>query len=171
MVASEALSLENQGVLSASRGTMSGANHRALIFRLGDISFLLALAQVVEVVEQTAEMLDAGRSDISRGIVSALWFRKTWIPVVDPALKLDIATDVEINDKTAIVLHSSEGNWALLVDDISELAVMDNFKSCSIPFLLKVSATGFYSRVKLLHDCPVVVFEPESYYGSTVCPG
>ena len=150
---------------------MGGANHRALIFYLGDIPFLLELAQVVEVVEQTAEILDAGRSDISRGIVSAMWFRKTWIPVVDPALKLDISSTVEVNDKTAIVLNSSEGNWALLVDEISELSAMGNFKSCSIPFLLKVSATGFYSQVKLLHDRPVVVFEPECYYGSSVCSG
>ena len=145
---------------------MGGANHRVLVFFLGDIRFLLELAQVIEVVEQTGKTLDPERSDISRGIVSALWFRNTWIPVVDPALKLDISSSVAMDAKVAIVLHSSEGNWALLVDRIVEVSSVDNFQSCDIPFLLQVSATGFYSQLKLWKNQPVVVFEPENYYGT-----
>ena len=147
---------------------MVGSSRRTLIFRLGDISFLLDLSQVVEVVEQTTKRLDPARSDISHGIVSALWFRKTWIPVVDPALRLNISTTVRMEDKTMIVLRGSEGNWAILVDRISDVSQVENFKPCGIPFLLRVSATGFYSQVKLFNNRPVVVFEPEKYYGSTV---
>ena len=146
---------------------MAEAGQRVLVFRLGEITFMLELAQIVEIVEQTADILDPGRSDISRGIVLALKFRKTWIPVVDPALKLDIFSPVALKDKVAIILRSSEGNWALLVDSVSELLVADKFKLCEIPFLLQVSASGFYSQIKLLGSTPVVVFEPESYYGST----
>ena len=145
---------------------MTGVHRRALIFRLGEVLFLLELAHVVEVVGAAEKTLDSSRSDIRHGIVSALRFRNTWIPVVDPTLKLDIGSTVHMDAKVAIVLLGSEGNWALLVDAVSELSQVGNFKPCEIPFLLKVSATGFYSRVELLNDQPVVVFEPEQYYGS-----
>ncbi len=143
---------------------------RKLIFRLGGTAFLLELTDVVEVVEHISGLLDSGCSDIGRGIVSALRFRQATIPAVDPTLKLNILSTVTLNDKVAVVLRSSEGNWALLVDRIEELSLADNFQSCELPFLLKIVATGFYSQVKLLHNEPMIVFEPERYYGSTVVP-
>jgi len=143
-------------------------SHRKLVFRLGRIGFLLELTDVVEVVDPIAKILDPGRSDISRGIISALQFRQTWIPAVDPALILDIPSATKLQEKIAVILRGSEGNWALLVDRIDELSVAENLQSCEIPFLLKVSAMGYYSQVKLLNQEPMVVFEPERYYGSTV---
>ena len=149
---------------------MTEVGNRKLIFRLGGMGFLLGLADVVEVVEQIAEILDPGRSDIGRGIVSALQFRQTWIPVVDPALKLDIYSAVKLKDKVAVILRGSEGNWALLVDQVEELSAVENFQPCEIPFLLKVATMGFYSQIKLLHNEPMIVFEPERYYGSAAVP-
>jgi len=146
---------------------MIAVGNKKLIFRLGETGFLLELGDVVEVVEQIVGILDSSRSDIGRGIVSALQFRQTWIPVVDPALTLDIVSEVKLKDKKAVVLRGSEGNWALLVDQVGELSATENFHSCEIPFLLKVSTMGFYSQVKLLYDEPMIVFEPERYYGST----
>jgi chemotaxis signal transduction protein len=142
--------------------------NRKLIFRLGGIGFLLELTDVVEVVDQIAKVLDPGRSDISQGIISALQFRQTWIPAVDPALILDISSTVKLQEKKAVILRGSEGNWALLVDRIDELSVAENLKPCELPFLLKVSAMGFYSQIKLLNQEPMIVFEPERYYGSAV---
>ena len=139
---------------------------RKLVFRLGGVGFLLELADVVEVVNHVAEDFDPSRSIIGQGIVSALQFRQTWIPAIDPALKLDIFSVVKLKDKVAVVLRGSEGNWALLVDQVEELSAVDNFQPCGIPFLLKVAAMGFYSQIKLLDDEPMIVFEPERYYGS-----
>ncbi len=149
---------------------MTVIGHRKLIFRLGGIGFLLDLAEVVEVVEQITDALDPSRSDIGRGIVSALQFRQTWIPVVDPALKLDISSTVDLKKKTAVILRGTEGNWALLVDQVDKLSASENFQPCAIPFLLKVAALGFYSQIQLLHDEPMIVFEPERYYGSAAVP-
>ncbi len=145
---------------------MSVANQRKLIFRLGGIGFLLDLIEVVEALDQIGETLDPARSDIGQGIVSALRFRQTWIPVVDPALKLDISSTVKLRDKTVVVLRGAEGNWALLVDQIDGLFTAENFQPCEIPFLLKVATMGFYSQIQLLHNEPMIVFEPEHYYGS-----
>ncbi len=145
---------------------MAVVSRSKLIFRLGGIGFLLELADIVEVVDQIEEALDPGRSDIGQGIVSALQFRQTWIPVVDPALKLDILSAVKLKNKVAVILCGSEGNWALLVDQIEELSAVENFQPCEIPFLLKVATMGCYSQVKLLNREPMIVFEPERYYGS-----
>ncbi len=141
-------------------------SNRKLIFRLGKIGFLLDLTDVVEVVDQIADALDPGRSDIGQGIISALQFRQTLIPVVDPVLKMDISSTVKLKDKIAVILRGSEGNWALLVDQVDELSAAENFQPCAIPFLLKVAAMGFYSQIQLLHNEPMIVFEPERYYGS-----
>ena len=147
---------------------MTAAGDRKLIFRLGGMGFLLNLSEVVEVVEQITNSLDPSRSDIGQGIVSALQFRQTWIPVIDPALKLDIFSPVKLKEKTAVILRGTEGNWALLVDQVDKLTAAENFQSCAIPFLLKVAAMGFYSQIQLLHNEPMIVFEPERYYGSAV---
>lgn len=143
-------------------------NDRNLIFRLGKVGFLVALADVVEVVDQIAKKNDPGRSDISQGIVSALQFRQTWIPAIDPALILDIPSATKLSEKKAIIVRSPEGNWALLVDRIDELSTTEKMTPCEIPSLLKVPAMGFYSQIKLLNQEPMIVFEPQRYYGSAV---
>ena len=143
-------------------------NGRKLIFRLGGVGFLLELTDVVEVVAQIGKNLDPGRSDMSQGIVSALQFRQTWIPAVDPALILEIPSAIKLQEKIAIILRSFEGNWTLLVDQVDKLPVADKMESCEVPFLLKASAMGFYSQIKLLNQEPMIVFEPEYYYGSAV---
>jgi chemotaxis signal transduction protein len=143
-------------------------NDRKLIFRLGEVGFLLELTDVVEVVDQIAKIIDPGRSDMSQGIVFALQFRQTWIPAIDPALILDIPSATKLSEKIAIIVRSPEGNWALLVDRIDELSATEKMTSCEIPSLLKVPAMGFYSQIKLLNQEPMIVFEPELYYGSAV---
>lgn len=147
---------------------MTAIGNRKLVFYLGGIGFLLELVSVVEVVAQIAGILDSGRSDIGRGIVAVLKFRQTWIPVVDPVLKMDVLSSVKLKDKVIIVLRGSEGNWALLVDRVEELLSVERFQPCEIPFLLKAAAIGFYSQIKLLNNEPMVVFEPECYYGSVI---
>ena len=144
---------------------MSDVGGRKLIFRLGEMGFLLEMANVVEVIEQVEEILDPGRSDIARGIVSALQFRQTWIPAVDPTLKLNVSSAVKLQDKVVVVLSGSEGNWALLVDQVKLLSTAETFHSCEVPFLLKVATMSFYSQIELLHDEPLIVFEPERFYG------
>ena len=145
---------------------MSSCDNKYLIFLLGEISFLLELNSVIEVVEHVENDLDPSRSDVSRGIVTALYFRQTWIPVVDPALKLGLVSVSKLKDRIAIVLKGAEGNWAVLVDRVMDVTTEINLIPCEIPFLLKVSALDCYSEMMLLEGVPQIVFEPERYYGS-----
>ncbi|MBN1957991.1 MAG: chemotaxis protein CheW [Desulfuromonadales bacterium] len=142
-------------------------HNKKLIFQLGRIGFLLDLTHVVEVVDPVQGLFDPGRSDIAQGIVAALRFRQTWIPAVDPALKLGLSAQKKIVARAAIVLHGHEGNWAVLADSVTELSFADQLIPCDIPFLLKVSAMGYYSQVFLLNNEPWVVFDPEDYYGAS----
>jgi len=77
---------------------MTEVGNRKLIFRLGKIGFLLDLADVVEVVDQIADALDPGRSDIGQGIISALQFRQTLMPAVDPVLICNLSLTVKLKD-------------------------------------------------------------------------
>ena len=104
---------------------MTGAGHRRLVFRLEEIGFLLDLKDVVEIVEQISGLLDQQGSDLSRWIVAAFKFRETWIPAVDPAISLGMPCRTALQDKVAVVLKGSEGNWALLVDRVESVGGAD----------------------------------------------
>lgn len=145
---------------------MGVAGNKKLTFHLGGIGFLLDLSYIVEVIEQIHAIIDPNRSDIGRGIVSALEFRHTWIPVVDPAIKLGLNSPIKLKEKVVLVLNGTEGNWALVVDRVNELLDEESLIPCAIPFLLKIAAMGCYSQLMLLNDEPYVVFEPERHYGS-----
>ncbi|NOY14169.1 MAG: chemotaxis protein CheW [Deltaproteobacteria bacterium] len=140
---------------------------RALIFRLGETGFFLDLAWVVEICEQFAECFDSGRTDLERRIVGALFFRQTYIPVIDPALHLNIQSQLAATDKTALILRGGEGNWALLVDRVVEISPVARLRPCELPSLLKKTVGSYYSQVSLLKNEPMIGFEPEQYYGST----
>ena len=139
---------------------------KKLIFRLGKIGFLLDLAAIVEIVEDVENSLDSSCSDVGRGIVSAMCFRSALIPVVDPSFKLEVSTTVKLSEKIAIVLHGTEGNWAILVDQIGDVVEVSKFKTCEFPFLFRASAAGYYSQIMLYNDDPYVVYEPEHSYSA-----
>ena len=141
---------------------------KKLIFRLGKIGFVLELSAVVEIVEHLAEDLDSSCSDLGRGIVSALSFRQALIPVIDPTIKLNIISPLNLKNKIAIVLWSSEGNWALVVDKIEKMVNANSFQACEVPHLLRIATTGFFYQVNLFAGEPLVVFDPDSYYGAAL---
>jgi chemotaxis signal transduction protein len=145
---------------------MARAADRKLIFRLGEIGFLLELSWVVEICEHIDEHFNPDRSDLEQGIVGSYLFRQTLIPVVDPVLHLRIQTQQDIAKKSALILRGDEGNWALLVDRVEEISPAIKFHPCEIPSLLKKAVSGYYTQVYLLMDEPVICFEPEQYYGS-----
>ena len=146
------------------------SRNRLLIFRLGGVGFVLSLGSVVEVIDQIVERLDFERSDSDHGIVAALHFRHTLIPVVDPTLRLGIVSPVLHADRKIIVLQGTEGNWALLADSIDELAVVQDLKDCLLPSWLSHKVKGLYSQVKLSGSEPLIVFEAEHFYGMNVKP-
>ncbi len=140
-------------------------DHKKLIFRLSGIGFFIDLDHIVEVVDRISAQLDPSRSDMARGIVSAFNFRQTWIPAVDPTLKLGLISAVGLNDKISIVLNGKEGNWAVLVDQVEDLSPAEIMLPCAIPFLLQISAVDCYSQLMLYKKEPYVGFEPERFYG------
>ena len=140
---------------------------RKLIFRLGAVGFYLDLSSVVEIREQVAELLDLTQSDLAAGIVGALEFRNTWVPAIDPAIRFDLTSVLPLSARTAVILSSPEGNWALLVDRAEEISPANRFQPCEIPPLLRVAVSNYYSQVELFDNEPLVRFEAERFYGSS----
>jgi len=136
--------------------------------RIGGVGCLLNLNWIVEICEQIDLLLDFNHSDQRAGIVGSLSFRQTRIPVVDPTLFLGLDSHVAIGDRTALVLGSSEGNWAFVVDQVVEICPADRLVACEIPLLLKSSVAGYYSKIELFREEPVIVLDPEYFYGSAV---
>ncbi len=138
---------------------------KKLIFTLAETRFVLDLDHVVEVLEQLSGRLDFHRSDPQHGIIAALEFRHTIIPLIDPAGMLGLVSTIDYHQRSALVLRGSEGNWAILVDRVEGLAAADRFRRAIIPALLQ--ATPDFARVEvvLAEDAPLMVFEPERFYG------
>lgn len=139
---------------------------RKLIFRLAEIGFYLDLSSVVEICEQVAGRLDLAQSDLAAGIVGALEFRNTWVPAIDPTIRFGLTSGLPLPARSAVILNSSEGNWALLVDRAEEICSADRFQPCEMPPLLSVAVGSYYSQVELFDNEPLVRFEPERFYGS-----
>jgi len=138
---------------------------KRLVFTLAGIRFVIDLDHVVEVLEQLSGRLDSQRSDLRHGIVAALTFRHTAIPLIDPTLMLGLVSAIPFAERSALVLRSSEGNWALLVDRVEGLAAAESFNKAAIPPLLKASADFANIEVMLAEGVPFVIFEPERFYG------
>jgi len=138
---------------------------RKLVFRLGGVGFLLDLDNLVEICEQLADDFNPTHSDLEQGIVGSLQFRRTQVPVVDPALILGLKSELRFSEKRALILKGAEGNWALLVDGVEGISSADKFVSCEIPQLLKKSVARCYTRVSLLAGEPMVHFETGCFYG------
>jgi chemotaxis signal transduction protein len=147
---------------------MARIEQRSLIFHIGDVGFLLEYHHIVEVLGAVGDAFDFNRSDLRNHIVAAIDFRKTLIPVFDPAGLLNITSAGKIRGKSIIVLRSTEGNWALAVDGIDELTARERFLPCTVPDLLKPFVGGYYSQIRLIEEKPYVVFDPEKFYGAAV---
>jgi len=144
---------------------MTRAIGKMLIFTLADICFVLDLDHVVEVLDQMSGRLDAQRSDLRQGIVAALEFRNTTIPVIDPTLPFGLVSNVGLSQRSALVLRGSEGNWAILVDRVEGLMPTDAFSRARVPALLRATPGFADVEVLLVADAPLMVFEPERFYG------
>ena len=140
---------------------------RRLIFRLGEVGFILDLSCVVEILESVADLLDSTYREMDAGIVGALDFRHTWVPVVDPTIRFDLNSSLPLTAKTALILTSPEGNWALLVDRAEEISPAHRFQHCEMPPIIRVAVSSHYSQIELLNDEPFVLFEPERFYGAS----
>ena len=145
---------------------MGNAAARRLVFRLGGVGFILDLSCVVEIRDQIVDLLDSTYRDLDAGIVGALDFRHTWIPAVDPSIRFDLRSVIPLSAKTALVLNSSEGNWALLVDQAEEISPANKFQPCEMPPIFRVAVSNYFSQIVLLENEPLVLFEPERFYGA-----
>ncbi len=146
---------------------MGQAVGRKLVFRLGGVAFSLDLCFVVEICEPVAGLLDFSCPDLKVGIVGSLAFRNTRVPAIDPALGLDLTATLPLSGRTALLLTSPEGNWALLIDRVEEICSVDRFQSLALPPLLSGAVSAYYSQVELLGSEPVVCFKPERFYATS----
>jgi len=144
---------------------MKHSHERYLQVRIGKVGCLLELTVVVEILEQIGSLLDFTRSDLDQGIIAALTFRQTRIPLINPELFLDIDSPRPSREKTALVLRSSEGNWGLLVDAVVGVCSDEQLQPVSLPALCRVAAMNYYTQVRLYQNEPYVVLEPSRFYG------
>jgi chemotaxis signal transduction protein len=139
-----------------------------LIVRLCGVGALVRLAEVIEVCKQVTDRIDWQQTDLMAGIVGSLKFRNARIPVVDPTLRLGMESRFARDDQVVLVLSGTEGNCALLVDEVDGIAPASNFAECEIPLLLKFSLSGYYSKVILNRGEPMIVLEQDRFFGVSV---
>lgn len=134
---------------------------RRLLFWSGSIGFCLNLDDLVEIREKVADSLDPAQADPSRQVVGGLSFRRTMIPVVDLAGPLKLPRSAK---ETALVLGSSEGNWALLVDRVEGFVPSSELQDRPVPRLLQSADEMYFSEVSLYQGRPFVRLDLSACY-------
>lgn len=132
-----------------------------LLFKIGTTGFCLSLSELVEICEKVTERIDYEQRDQQLSVVGALPFRKTMIPVVDLVGRL--ALDTALLD-TALVLNSSEGNWALLVGQVEGFYSESDLVDCALPRLLCADGWRCFNRIALLGEAPFIQLDLPSCY-------
>lgn len=145
--------------------SVSEAGARRLLFRIGEVGFSLALENLVEICEQVAGRIDLSRTDAVSQVMGSLPFRRTQIPVVDLAARLEL--ELEVPD-TVLVLSSKEGNWALPVSEVLGFVTADDLVDRALPRLLLSEGWRCFSHAGLLNGRPFLKLQLGECYAGEV---
>ncbi len=137
------------------------ANSRRLLFRIGTVGFYVDLGALVEIREQVTEQVDYGQVDPQLSVTGALAFRRTMIPVIDLSERLGLESGLT---DTALVLHSSEGNWALLVDRVEGFCSVPEMVDHPLPQLLQAPGWRCFHQLAIFNGAPFLRLELSSCY-------
>lgn len=134
---------------------------RRLLFRIGEVGFSINLEELVEVCEQVAGRIDPSRVDPERHVIGALPFRRTLIPVVDLAQRLAIDLN---KPAAALVLSSSEGNWALPVSQVLGFVSAAEVTDQNLPRLLQADGWRCFDQLCLYDGQPYLKLQVGGCY-------
>lgn len=135
---------------------------RRLLFRIGAVGFCLDFRDLVEIREPVAGLIDVDQEDPAQAILGALPFRQTLIPAIDLSGRLNIDSG-EL--ETALVLRSSEGNWALLAEKIEGVCPTAEMLDLELPRLLRPEGWSCFRRIALHDGAPFLCLELPVCYG------
>ncbi len=119
---------------------------RRLLFRIGTVRLCIDLSELVEILEQVADLIDFRQIDDHLSVVGAMSFRRTSIPVIDLAKRLGISSD---SPDIVLILNSQEGNWGLFADEVYGFFLASEMEDLLVPELLKAPGWRCFEQVSL----------------------
>lgn len=139
---------------------------RRLLFVLGDLGFCLDLHELVEICEGVEILTEPRLQDSFRAVCGGMIFRRTTIPVVDLRSRLGFVVTPEARQPVnALVLSSSEGNWALLVDEVEGFQPIAGMQDLDLPPMLVAPGWRCFKQIVLHQSRPFIKLDLHACYG------
>jgi len=145
---------------------MMSLGSRRLLFRVGVLGFCLDLCELVDICEDF-EILNTPRlHDAGQAVCGGMVFRRTTIPVVDLRSRLGLgASSPARQPHNALVLHSREGNWALLIDQVEGFQPSASMQDLPLPPLLVAPGWRCFEQIALYQARPFIKLDLHACYG------
>ncbi len=134
---------------------------RRLLFRIGAIGFCVRLDELIEIREEVTDLIAVELADQDHFIAGSLVFRNAHIPALDLAGRLGLERQ---STDTALVLGSSEGNWALLVDRVEGFFPETELLERPLPRFLQTEGWTCFHQVALHHGHPYLCLDLAACY-------
>lgn len=139
---------------------------RRLLFVLGGLGFCLDLHELVEICDGVEILTESRLRDSLRAVCGGMVFRRTTIPVVDLRSRLGLVVDPEARQPgKALVLHSREGNWALLVDEVEGFQPTNVMQDLDLPPMLVAPGWRCFRQIALHQSRPFIKLDLQACYG------
>ncbi len=119
---------------------------RRLLFRIGTVGFCINLNELIEIREQITERIDFEQGNQPQSVIGTVSFRGGQIPVVSLAERLGISP---VAQDVALVLHSSEETWALLVDRVEGFGSVSAMIDRPVPTLLRAEGWRCFEQITI----------------------
>ena len=145
---------------------MMSLGSRRLLFRVGDLGFCLDLGELVEICEGIEILNEPRLRDSLQAVCGGMVFRRTMIPVVDLRSRLGLgAVSPARQPNNALVLRSSEGNWALLIDQVEGFQPSASMQDLDLPPLLLAPGWRCFEKIALYQARPFIKLDLQACYG------
>lgn len=145
---------------------MTSVGSRRLLFAISDLSFCLDLRELVEICEDIEVLTGPHPSDFGHAVPRAMVFRRTQIPLVDLRSRLGlVAAPSTRKALNALVLSSSEGNWALLIDEVEGFQPTVSMQDLDLPPMLIAPGWRCFKQIALYQARPFIKLDLQACYG------
>jgi len=108
-----------------------------LVFRLGEIGFVLPVGQLIEIREGIQKWLDRSKTDSEQKVFGTILFRGRAIPVYDLGERLGLSAARELRALTILILGEAERPWGLAADQVDGIFPCTDFTIHELPLLLR----------------------------------
>lgn len=138
---------------------MTNTVRMKLVFRLGEIGFVLRVQDLIEIREDPGGVLDRSKGDPGTMLLGQLMHRGEKVPVFDLGKCMELPSSPA--RPIVLILAGESGMWGMTADRVEGIFPGSDFESRSLPMLLGQPDSFPYAGLELWRGEPLVLCEAQ----------